>query len=146
MKFGVLVLVALLAGNAHATPETARSADTPAPLESFVGHYLTGQIGEGVFIEHVGTKAFLTLVTYDSDGQGIWFVMPDGRWQANEALSRSEFTGPVYKVRRGQESPPALQVNPVGNATWYPTGPDTIRFSATIGDNPITRTLQRFRL
>ena len=147
MKIGMFVLVALLAGIAHAAPDNERSSDTPAPLESYVGHYLTGQAGEGVFIEHAGgPKSFLTYVTYAPDGQATWFVMPDARWQVNEALSRSEFAGQIFRVRRGDESPPSLRLTVVGSGSWYPSGPDTLKFTAIIDGNQNTSTLRRFRL
>lgn len=138
MRFAALVLLALLATNAHAQ-ET-----------NYTGHYLTGPFsGEGVFIEHVGTKSFLTYATYDGQGRATWLVMPDGRAQFNAATQRTEFTGPYYRVTRGDESPPSIRAVAVGTATWYPIGPDTVRLSlnpSSPSELPSTATIRRFRL
>ena len=144
MRIGMFLLAALVAGIVHAAPANEQGADGPAG--NYTGQYLTGQFGVGVFIEHVDAKAFLTYATYDADGAPIWYVMPDGRWQANAAQGRSEFVGLVYRTRRGQESPPSITVTPVGNATWFPTGPDTARLFITVGDFFQSANLTRFRL
>jgi hypothetical protein len=115
-----------------------------APLENFAGHYLTGQDGEGVFIEQYGDKTFLTFATYDAQGLPTWFVVPEARWRYNTARSRFEFAGLMYRARRGQESPPSLTVTSIGSAVWYPTGFDTAVLETPI-DGASSRTLRRFR-
>ena len=125
-------------------PAGAGGPNATAPLESFAGHYLTGQYGEGVFIEQFGDKSFLTFATYDAEGFPTWFVVPDARWRYNAQRGRLEFAGSVYRAKRGPESPPSLTVTPIGTATWYPTGFDTLALEMTI-DGASSRTLRRFR-
>jgi len=125
-------------------PAGAGGPNPAAPLENHAGHYLTGQYGEGVFIEQFGGKSFLTLATYDPDGRAAWLVMPDARWRYNANRGRSEFAGSIYRARRGDESPPAIHATPVGTGAWYPTGVDTAVLETTI-DGAATRTLRRFR-
>lgn len=115
------------------------------PLENYAGHYLTGpSSGEGVFIEQFGLQSFLTFATYDSAGRPTWLVMPDARWGYNTIRGRYEFAGSIYRAMRGEESPPAIRVNPVGTGAWYPTGFDTVTLETTM-DVTLTRTLRRFR-
>lgn len=115
------------------------------PLESYAGQYLTGQTGEGVFIEQYGEKSFVTFATYDANGRPTWWVMTDARWTNNTQRGRYEFAGAVYRATRGQESPPSLTVAPVGSGAWYPAGFDTVMLEMTIDGSPVTRTLRRYR-
>lgn len=140
MRTGRLAIAAVLLGTALATPSISLAQATAPPSELLTGHYLTNFSGEGVFIEHIGAKAFLTFATYDGNGQPTWFVVPNGQWQFNAIEGRSEFTGQVYKAIRGQESPPSIHATAVGNATWYPSALDTITFSGNAGENPYRRT------
>jgi len=126
-------------------PAGAGGPNAAAPLENYAGHYLTGQNGEGVFIEQFGDKSFLALASYDSEGRPEWLVMPDGRWRYNAIRSRFEFAGSMYRTRRGQESPPAIHATPLGAGVWYPAGFETAMFEATIDGRIVTRTLRRFR-
>lgn len=125
-------------------PAGAGGPNAIAPLENSAGQYLTGQAGEGVFIEQFGDKSFVTFATYDSDGRPTWLVMPDARWRYNTIRGRFEFAGSMYRARRGPESPPSLTVTPVGSGVWYPAGFDAAVLETTI-DGAATRTLRRFR-
>ena len=127
------------------TVSFAGGPNATAPLENYAGHYVTGQIGEGVFIEQFGDKSFLTLATYDSEGRPTWIVMPDARWRYNTIRGRFEFAGTMYRTRRGQESPPSLLVTSAGTGVWYPAGFDTAEFEATIDGATNRRTLRRLR-
>jgi hypothetical protein len=120
-------------------------AISTAPLEDSSGYYLTGHFGEGVSIEQLGEKAFVTLETYDGEGRPTWLVMPDTRWRYNSARPRAEFVGPVYRTRRGEESPPSVTVSPVGTAVWYVAGFDVVMLEITVDGTTNTRTLRRFR-
>ncbi len=115
------------------------------PYDSYAGQYLTGQTGEGVFIEQYGEKSFLTFVTYDSGGRPTWLVMTDARWRNNAQRGRYEFAGAVYRATRGPESPPSLTVAPVGSGLWYPADFDTVMLEMTVDGSPTTRTLRRYR-
>ena len=126
-------------------PAGAGGPTAAAPLENYAGHYLTGHAGEGVFIEQFGEKSFLALATYDAEGRPEWLVMPDGRWRYNAFRTRFEFSGSMYRTRRGQESPPAIHATPLGAGVWYPAGFETAMFEATIDGRIVTRTLSRFR-
>ena len=136
------------------TPPPGPEATTPlvvshpaanVPDENYAGHYTTGPFSaEGVFIEQFGGKAFLTLATYDSEGRPSWYVMPDARSAFNATRNRFEFTGTMYRTRRGPESPPSIAVISVGTGVWYPTGFDTLRLETTI-DGIGSRNLTRFR-
>jgi hypothetical protein len=125
-------------------PAGAGGPNATAPLENYAGHYLTGQAGEGVFIEQFGDKSFLALATYDGEGHPTWVVMPDGRWRYNTIRGRFEFAGSMYRTRRGPESPPSITATPIGSGVWYPTGFDTAVLETPI-DGVATRTLRRFR-
>ena len=125
-------------------PAGAGGPTAVAPLENYAGQYLTGQAGEGVFIEHFGDKSFLTFATYDSDGRPTWIVMPDARWTYNATRGRFEFAGSMYRTRRGPESPPSITATLAGPGVWYPTGFDTAVLETTI-DGVASRTLRRHR-
>lgn len=120
-------------------------AISTGPLEDSSGHYLTGHFGEGVTIEQLGQKSVVTLETYDGEGRPTWLVMPDTRWRYNPARARAEFVGPVYRTRRGQESPPSVTVAASGTAVWYVAGFDVVMLEITIDGTTNTRTLRRFR-
>ena len=120
-------------------------AISTGPLVDSSGQYLTGVFGEGVTIEQLGQKAFVTLETYDGDGRPAWLVMPDTRWRYNPTRARAEFMGPVYRTRRGQESPPSVTVSATGTALWYVVGFETVMLEMTIDGSTTTRALRRFR-
>jgi hypothetical protein len=70
---------------------------TLAPPDDYSGHYLTGTIGEGVFVEQQGNTAFISFLYLGDDGKATWVVMPDARWEAAEN-GTARFAGFVWRV------------------------------------------------
>jgi hypothetical protein len=126
-------------------PAGASTPNPTAPLENYGGHYQTGHFGEGVFIEQYGEKSFLTWATYDGEGRAAWVFMPDARWGFNATRGGYEFSGAVYRTRRGQESPPSVTVTPIGTGSWYPTTFDTVILTLTIDGSTNRATIRRYR-
>ena len=74
--------------------------------------------GWGVNITHQGDILFATWFTYDTDGSGLWLVMPDG-----VKTGAATYTGALYRTTGPAFSanpwnPAQVAVNPVGNATF----------------------------
>ena len=72
--------------------------------------------GWGMNLSHQGTILFVTWFTYDTDGSGLWLVMPDARRTA-----ANSYAGPIYRTTGPAFS--AVPFNPAGVvATQVGTG------------------------
>lgn len=131
-------------------PAGLGSPSQASPSVNHGGHYLTQFPGEGVFIEQSGAKTFVSVLTYAEGGSPTWYVMPAAQWGFNAARSRYQFTGPVYAARRiGVGASARLEVDPVGEGSWYPTGSgvgmSTAALEITVNGVAFARTLRRFQ-
>jgi hypothetical protein len=81
--------------------------------------------GWGVNLTHQASTLFGTWFTYDTDGRGMWLVMPSGVKGAGETYTGALYrtTGPAYSV--ATFDPAQVAATDVGSAT----------FSFTDGDN-----------
>jgi murein DD-endopeptidase MepM/ murein hydrolase activator NlpD len=102
--------------------------------------------GWGVNLNHQGEKLFATWFTYDTDGSGMWLVMPEGSAQPGGG-----FAGPLYRttgVPFAQiNGAPASNPSPalVGSARFTFTGGGQGLFSYTVDGISQQKTLQRQR-
>jgi hypothetical protein len=113
-----------------------------APPDDYSGHYITGTIGEGVFIEQQGNTAFISFLYLGSDGKPTWVVMPDARWEA-AANGTARFAGMAWRVE-GVGAGYIAQT--VGTGFFNPGGLrfDTGHFSVQIPQT-VERELTRLR-
>jgi hypothetical protein len=100
---------------------------SPAMLES----------GWGINLTHQGDTLFATWFTYDTDGSGLWLVMPDGA-KTGEAT----YTGPLYRTTGPVFSATPWDHNqvvatPVGTATFTFSDPNNGTFAYTV--NSVTQ-------
>ena len=88
--------------------------------------------GWGVNLTQQGDIVFATWFTYDTDGSGMWLVMPSGTRSGNSwtgALYRT--TGPAFSSV--PFNPQQVAVTEVGTATFSFTDADNGTFSYTVG-------------
>jgi hypothetical protein len=121
-----------------------------SPSVNHGGHYLTQFPGEGVFIDQSGGRTFVSILTYGEAGAPTWYVMPSAQWGFNAAKGRYQFAGPVYAARRlGSGLAATLEVDPVGEAVWYPTGggfgTQTAVLEMSVNGTALNRSLRRFQ-
>jgi hypothetical protein len=126
------------------------SPSQASPSVNHGGHYLTQFAGEGVFIEQSGGRTFVSVLTYGEGGSPTWYVMPAAQWGFNAARGRYQFTGPVYAARRiGAGAGARIEVDPVGDGSWYPTGSgvgmSTATLEMTVNGAAFARSLRRFQ-
>jgi hypothetical protein len=119
------------------------------------------QSGWGINIAHQGNVLFATWFTYDTDGSGLWLVMPD--MELAPASSMGDIYGyggygmmpamPTYSGTIYRTSGPSFDAasfdsakvaaQPVGVATFQFSGPDDGTFTSTVNgmmrSAPITR-------
>ena len=103
--------------------------------------------GWGVSITQHGRAQFIVLYVYDNNGNPIWYVLPEGTWNA----SNTAFTGALYQPTSSPFSsytvatfkPLGVAGGPVGTATVTYTGANTATLTYTIngvsGSKPIIR-------
>jgi hypothetical protein len=131
-------------GVAAATQVTVAYPPTTvlAPPDDYSGHYITGTIGEGVFIEQQGNTAFISFLYLGQDGKATWVVMPDARWEA-AANGTARFSGVVWRV---DGAGAGFIAQTVGSGFFNPGGLrfDTGHFSAQI-PQLVERELVRLR-
>ncbi len=101
------------------------------------------EAGWGINITHQGDILFATWFTYDSDGSGMWLVMPNGAKSAPDT-----YGGPLYRTTGPAFSSPAFDparvtVTQVGTATFAFGDADNGTFTYTVNGvtqaKPITR-------
>ena len=88
--------------------------------------------GWGVNLTQQGDILFATWFTYDTDGRGMWLVMPNG------TRSGSSWSGALYRTTGPAFSsvpfnPQQVQVTEAGSATFSFTDSDNGTFSYTVG-------------
>ena len=99
--------------------------------------------GWGVNLTHQGDILFGTWFTYDTDGSGMWLVMPNGMKTANDTYSGALFrtTGPPFSA--ASFNPAQVGVTQVGSATFTFTDANNATFAYTVSgitqSKPITR-------
>jgi lysyl endopeptidase len=99
--------------------------------------------GWGVNIAHQGNVFFATLFTYDTSGNGMWLVMPNGQRTSVGAYSGQLFRtrGPAFNA-----SPWVLPPNPnelVGHMTFDFTDGNTGTLTYTVDGTSVTKSIQR---
>ena len=103
--------------------------------------------GWGVSITQHGRAQFIVLYVYDNNGNPIWYVLPEGTWNA----SNTAFTGALYQPTSSPFSsytaatfkPLGIAGAPVGTATVTYTSANAATLTYTIngvsGSKPIIR-------
>ena len=98
--------------------------------------------GWGINVNHQADTLFATWFTYDSDGSGMWLVMPDARGTANR-MSGTIYrtTGTPFNLING--APATTAVPPVGTGTIEFSDRDRGTFQYTLNGVTQSKTLQR---
>ncbi|MBL0125266.1 MAG: hypothetical protein IPP88_22190 [Betaproteobacteria bacterium] len=103
--------------------------------------------GWGASITQHGRAQFIVLYVYDDSGNPIWYVLPDGTWNA----ANTAFTGALYQPTSSPLSfyvatafnPLGITGGPVGTATVTYTGTGTATLSYTIKGKTGSKTIVR---
>ena len=82
----------------------------------------TSENGWGMSIQQHGNIQFNAVYVYDDAGKPVWYVMPDGSWNADY----TRYAGPVYQPT----SAPLNNYSPAQFAPGSPVGDVTIHFSS----------------
>ena len=82
----------------------------------------TSENGWGMSIQQHGNIQFNAVYVYDDAGKPVWYVMPDGSWNADY----TRYAGPVYQPT----SAPLNNYSPAQFAPGSPVGNVTIHFSS----------------
>ena len=95
-------------------------------------------------IQHPSGNLFVTLFTYDANGQPAWYVVPQGTWTYGAIFDGPVYrtTGPVVGANFDQS---AVKRTLVGKATIYfgQTSSDTGNFVFDLGSGTFARILSR---
>lgn len=87
-------------------------------LENLTGHWIVPNApGQGVFVQHFGKTAFVSILTYGADGKPTWWVMPEAHYRHNSALGRMEFAGDVYETLQAGAPGGEIAAVPIGTGT-----------------------------
>ena len=99
--------------------------------------------GWGVNLTHQGDRMFATWFTYDSDGSGLWLVMPAGTKATGESFTGALYrtTGPAFSAT--PFNPSQVAVMQVGTATFDFTGAAAGTFSYTVNGTSQVKTITR---
>jgi YVTN family beta-propeller protein len=99
--------------------------------------------GWGVNLAHQGEIVFATWFTYDTDGSGLWLVMPEGRRTASRSFSGDLYrtTGPVFNS--APFDPARVNRTWVGTASFDFTDGDTGRMRATVNGAAVDKAITR---
>jgi len=81
--------------------------------------------GWGLNLTQQGDVLFATWFTYDTDGSGLWLVMPNGAKGTGDT-----YTGTLYRT-----TGPAFSANPWNQQSVVPTAVGTATFAFTDGNN-----------
>ncbi len=101
------------------------------------------EAGWGVNVTHQGDILFATWFTYDTDGSGLWLVMPSGTRTGENAYSGTLYrtTGPAFNSTPFNPAQVGLTV--VGTASFSFSDANNGTFTATVNgvtvSKPITR-------
>ncbi len=103
--------------------------------------------GWGVSITQHGLIQFIVLYVYDDNGKPIWYVLPNGTWNA----SQTAYTGQLYQPTSApfssyntlQFNPFGANGGPVGTATVTYNSANTATLSYTINGKSGTKSIQR---
>ena len=98
--------------------------------------------GWGVNLTQQGDILFATWFTYDTDGSGMWLVMPTStRTDATYTGALYRTTGPAFNANPWDQN--QVSVTPVGSATFAFGDPNNGTFTYTVNEvtqsKPITR-------
>ncbi|MEP7068271.1 MAG: hypothetical protein ABI789_03475 [Usitatibacter sp.] len=99
--------------------------------------------GWGMNIAHQGDILFATWFTYDTDGSGMWLVMPDTRKSATNVYSGAIYrtTGPAFSAV--PFTPAQVVATAVGTATFTFADADNGTFAYTVGTVTQTKAITR---
>ena len=142
---GVTVFDAGLLTGASAPPgggptnPTQPSATLPVNVQGL--WWRASESGWGVNLAHQGEKVFATWFTYDTAGNGVWFVMSDGQHKGNNTYS-----GALYRTTGAPFSafdPSRVGYTEVGNVTFSFSDSNTGTMTATVNGSTITKPITR---
>ena len=137
-KILALLAAGLLLGSLNAAAAAANYSDTWwNPQES----------GTGLQMVQQGETAFVTLYTYGSNNEPLWFVASDARVYAYTSSGRPAFRGTLYRTRgtpfsdahRNADS----QVIPVGEIFLTATGDNALAIEYTVNNITVAKQLVR---
>jgi len=101
------------------------------------------QSGWGLNLVQQGTTVFATWFTYDTDGTGMWLVMPNGAPSGNNA-----YTGALYRTTgpagtAATFNPANVGTTSVGTASFNFTDSNNGTFSAVVNGSTVTKSITR---
>lgn len=119
----------------------------------------SSESGWGLNIAHQGSILFATWFTYDSEGKGMWLVVPRAELQPTEGdggpagygmggANTFDYVGSIYRTTgpafdAAKFDPAAVTVTPVGEALFSFTSPDAGMFSFIVNGISGTKAIMR---
>ena len=105
------------------------------------------EAGWGMNIAHQGNTLFATWFTYDSDGEGMWLVMPNLQRQAYKGLP-DKFVGEIFRTRgpafdADPWDPAEVEISVVGWALLAFTSEQAGQFTYTVDGVTQTKMIAR---
>jgi len=105
------------------------------------------EIGTGLQMVQQGETAFVTLYTYGSNGEPMWFVASEARVYAYTSGGRPAFRGTLYRTRgtpfSGTHRNADTQVIPVGEIFLTADADNVLAVEYTVNNITVTKRLER---
>src|SRR6185312_10771094 len=101
------------------------------------------QSGWGVNLVQQGSTVFATWFTYDTDGSGMWLVMPNGAPAGGNTYQGALYrtTGPSVSAKTFD--PSQVKTAAVGTATFAFSDSNTGVFTAVVNGTTVTKAISR---
>ena len=131
------------AGSSPPPPPPAQPAATVNAQGLWWGSPAGAESGWGINFAQQGDTLFATWFTYDTDGNGLWLVMPNGRLVGANTWSGELYrtTGPVFNSV--PFDPARVQRTQVGSLTVDFSDASTGRLAASVNGVPVAKSITR---
>jgi hypothetical protein len=134
----LLATAGLLSGSLDANAAASNYSDT---------WWNPQEIGTGLQLVQQGETAFVTLYTYGSNGEPLWFVASDAHVYAYTSAGRPAFRGTLYRTRGTPFSSAHrnadTQVIPVGEIFLTADADNALAVEYTVNNITVTKQLVR---
>jgi len=134
----LLAAAGLLLGSLHAAAAASNYSDT---------WWNPQEIGTGLQMVQQGETAFVTLYTYGSNGEPMWFVASEATVYAYTSAGRPAFRGTLYRTRGTPFSDTHrnadTQVIPVGEIFLTATADNALAVEYTVNNISVAKQLVR---
>ena len=126
------------------TAAVAQASDASVNVQGLWWRSNTGsESGWGINFTQQGSTLFSTWFTYDTDGSGMWLVMPNGQSTGANAYAGTLYrtTGPAFNA--ATFDPSSVQATPVGTASFSFSDANNGTFTAVVNGTTQTKSIAR---